>query len=150
MKIRTIGTTLFIIGAILIMTIPTPTNPENNTNTLNTTTKATQTITINETELHQEFNRIASLPYTQYKCREKSDLLLQYIHTHDPHSPVHTRSIQHKTGKYSHVYVEYQGTVFDPTCTPALYRVPIDKYNGQLDDWGFNRDHIMSTGYAGT
>jgi hypothetical protein len=145
MRFRTIGTIIFIIGAILIMAVPLPAEKTTTNNTTNITT--VQAKTINETGLKTEFDRIAKLPYNEYKCREKSDLLLQYIHQHDPTAPVHTVSIDHKRDNYSHVYVVYQGVVFDPTSEPALYRIPMDKYNEQLDMWGFNRNHLVSTGY---
>jgi hypothetical protein len=84
---------------------------------------------IDESKLKTEFNRIALLPYRQFKCREKSDLLCDFIHQHDPYSKVRTINITHKNGKYSHVFVEYEGVIFDPTCEPALYRQSWDKYN---------------------
>ena len=104
---------------------------------------------IDETELKNEFDRIANLPYSEYKCREKSDMLFDYIHQHDPTSAVHTISIPHVCGEYSHVFVEYQGVVFDPTCSPPLYRQTWDKYNQNLKIWGF-QGKTITCGYNGT
>lgn len=112
------------------------------------TTAPTKDIT--ETGLRAEFDRIAALPYDQYKCREKSDMLSDYIHKHDPQAGVYTVSVPHKSGTYSHVYVVYQGVAFDPTSDPALYRQSMDKYNENLANWGFSNKDVVSQGYNGT
>ena len=146
MQLRRIGVVLFIIGAILIMIVPLPAQNQTQLNSNTTVVKHG----LNETELQNEFQRIASLPYEEYKCRQKSNLLWNYIHTNDPNSAVYTVSIQHKSGKYAHVYVVYEGMVFDPTSEPALYRIPMDKYNRQLDAWSFDRNYLVSTGTDGS
>lgn len=115
----------------------------------NTTEKNTLTYGLDENGLRDEFNRISNLPYSEYKCRERSDLLYTYIRQNDPYSTVYTVSIQHKNNQYSHVYVVYQNVAFDPTSVPPLYRIPLEKYNAQLDVWGFNRDNIVSMGVYG-
>lgn len=108
---------------------------------------AAPTKDITETGLRAEFDRIAALPYDQYQCRQKSDMLCDYIHQHDPQASVYTVNVPHKSGAYSHVYVVYQGVVFDPTSNPALYRQSIDKYNENLQIWGFTSKDIVTQGY---
>ena len=62
---------------------------------------------INESDLKVEFDHIAELPYSEYGCRQKSDMLCEYIHQHDLYSSVYTISIPHSSGAYYHVFVEY-------------------------------------------
>lgn len=121
-------TTLLIMGVVCTLFISTPS--ANAPQLQNTTT-------IDEKELHNEFNRIASLPYNEYQCRQKSDMLWDYIHKHDPNGKVYTVSIEHESKQYMHVYVLYNGNVYDPTCTPALYNQTMPKYQRNLDSWGF-------------
>jgi len=104
---------------------------------------------INESYLRAEFDRIAELPYDQYKCRQKSDMLFDFIHQQDPYSEVYTVNIQHASGKYAHVFVLYEGVVFDPTSEPPLYRQSMDKYNKNLEKWAFKRQEMIYQGYSG-
>jgi hypothetical protein len=139
----------FLLGVIIIVLVVTTIGTVGKDQVEQNDSERITAHGMDESELKTEFNRIASLPYSQCKCREKSDLLCDFIHQHDPYSKVRTISITHESGKYSHVFVEYEGVIFDPTCSPALYRQSWDKYNKNLDIWGFNRKQMISQGYEG-
>jgi hypothetical protein len=136
---------VLIVFGVIILTLFTVGLIQQNTTT-NTTTPQVQTI--NPDELKTEFQRIAALPYEQYKCRERSDLLFEYIHKHDPTSPVYTVSIAHNQDNYCHVFVLYKGYAYDPTSIPPLYNQSMDKYEQNLRIWGFTGMRV-STGYDG-
>lgn len=146
MRFRTVLLSFFIIVMVMatIGTIGSSNQKEKNNNEDSKVQHG-----INESYLHKEFDRISELPYEQYKCRQKSDMLFEFIHQQDPYSQVYTVSIQHASGKYAHVFVLYEGVVFDPTSEPSLYRQTLDKYNKNLDKWQFNRQEMVYQGYSG-
>jgi len=145
MRFRTVLLSFFIIVLVMatIGTIGSSNEKENNNN------DSKVRHGINESYLRKEFDRISELPYDQYKCRQKSDMLFEFIHQQDPYSEVYTVNIQHASGKYAHVFVLYEGVVFDPTSEPPLYRQSLDKYNKNLDKWKFKRQEMIYQGYSG-
>lgn len=102
--------------------------------------------------LQAEFQRIHNLPYSDYQCREKADLLTAYIYRYDKTGELYTVSVPYKDGSYCHVYVEYRGFVYDPTSTPTgkpLYRIDKALWQQQLTAWGFTGQPIVRYGHGG-
>lgn len=131
---------LFTTGAIL-----------NNTTNTNTTVNQREN-NLTDKMLREEFTRIHNLPYSEYQCRQKSELLKTYIHRYDKTGELYTVSIPHRDGGYSHVYVEYRGYVYDPTSTPTnkpLYHVDKALWQQQLEAWGFTGQPIVRQGWDG-
>lgn len=132
---------VFTTGAIL-----------NNHNTTSTTIQEQRTNNLTDQMLMEEFTRIHQLPYEQYQCREKADLLTAYIYRYDKTGELYTVSVPYKDGTYSHVYVEYRGFVYDPTSTPTgkpLYHVDKELWQRQLEAWGFTGQPIVRQGWDG-
>ena len=47
-------------------------------------------------------------------------------------------TIEHESGKYSHVAVLWNGEVYDATVTPPVYGISEDKYFDEIKKYGFN------------
>lgn len=86
-----------LVIAIIICVLFTTGATITNYTTTNTTTPPVEVVKeINPTELEKEFTRIANLPYGEYQCRQKSDLLKTYIHEHQNKYDIYTVSVAHK------------------------------------------------------
>ena len=133
---------VFTTGAIL----------NNHNNNPSTTIQEQRTNKLTDQMLMEEFTRIHKLPYEQYQCRQKSELLKTYIRQYDKAGELYTVSIPHREGGYSHVYVEYRGYVYDPTSTPKnkpLYHIDKELWQQQLEAWGFTGQPIVRNGWDG-
>jgi len=141
--------TILVITITILVLFTTGATITNYTTT-NTTTQPIEVVKeINPTELEKEFTRIANLPYGEYQCRQKSDLLKTYIHEHQNKYDIYTVSVVHNTNQYSHVYVLFNNRVYDPTSIPPLYNKSQERYQVQLEAWGFNTHHTVMNGYDG-
>lgn len=150
MNIKTI---VLVITIILMVVFTTGAILNNTTNTTNTNTTVNQRENnLTDKMLREEFTRIHNLPYSEYQCRQKSELLKTYIRKYDKTGELYTVSIPHKTGGYSHVYVEYRGYAYDPTSTPQnkpLYHIDKALWQQQLEAWGFTGQPIVRQGWDG-
>lgn len=147
MNIKTI---VLVITIIVLVLFTTGATLNNHTNTTNTVNQRENNLT--DQMLQTEFTRIHQLPYSEYQCRQKADLLKTYIRKYDKTGELYTVSIPHKNGGYSHVYVEYRGYVYDPTSTPQnkpLYHIDKKLWQQQLEAWGFTGQPIVRNGWEG-
>mgnify|MGYP001482966236 CR=1 FL=1 len=147
-----IKTVIIVITITVLVLFTTGATLNNHTNNTSTTIQEQRTNTLTDKMLQTEFTRIHQLPYSEYQCRQKADLLKTYIRKYDKTGELYTVSIPHKNGGYSHVYVEYRGYAYDPTSTPTnkpLYHIDKKLWQQQLEAWGFTGQPIVRNGWEG-
>jgi hypothetical protein len=83
-----------------------------------------------------KYNEIQALPYEEYKCGAKADMLLNYIHSMDVTATVYKASMEHQNGQYAHAYVIYKGMAYDPTNNIIQ---PLAEYESFLESQGFTK-----------
>jgi hypothetical protein len=93
-----------------------------------------------------EFNRIAATPYdvTSYNCLNKTMDFHNYILQHGAQDTqlVYTK---HQSGDYMHIFLIWNGLVYDPTIKPPCYGVDYDRYINAIRKEGFTTIYRKSS-----
>lgn len=93
-----------------------------------------------------EFNRIAATQYdvTSYNCLNKTMDFHNYILQHGAQD---TQLVwaKHQSGDYMHIFLIWNGLVYDPTIKPPCYGVDYDRYINAIRKEGFTTIYRKSS-----
>lgn len=141
---------VIIIIALIAMsfTINTALSTDFSSNTPMKSTKLVKTsakMISKDSEITESFREIADLQYDQKKCncKHKSEAFAGVL-TKKGAKNVYLVTIGHKSGKYSHMVVSWEGKIYDATTVPCVYGMPEDKYFKKIEKYGFNGLRVKS------
>jgi hypothetical protein len=89
--------------------------------------------------VEKKFNEIKAIPYNEknMNCKHKSELFADYL-LEMGELDVHYVTIQHKSGKYTHEFVEWNGRFYDACNTHEIsYQQSKEDYLKELGKIGF-------------
>ncbi|WP_048189978.1 hypothetical protein [Methanobacterium sp. SMA-27] len=97
-------------------------------------------INIDEKAVQSKFQEIKDIPYNQksMNCKNKSEMFADYLIQIGAKN-IYVVVIEHKSRKYSHEVVEWNGHIYDACNNNELsYRISKDEYLKKLNGIGFN------------
>lgn len=115
------------------------------TRNLNKDTNMGRNVNLDREALQNRFQEIKNIPYNEktMNCKHKSELFAKYLVDMGA-TDVHIVVIQHKSGKYSHEFVEWDEHYYDPCYSDLSYQIPKRDYLNNLHKIGFNGIAVQS------
>jgi len=130
---------LFVTIVFTVNTVLSLEYDSNTSNPPNSELKV-QTEVIDENPVIKEsFYKIAALEYNEKRCncKHKSEAFARVLSENKVEN-TQIVSIEHESGKYSHMMVLWDGRIYDATIVPPVYGMAAGEYFNKIKKYGFN------------